>query len=440
MLLIGLILCCCVLLGAITHYYYYLMRPAPINIAPSSILHMEWHPATRRERFPSIQERVRLYMSIYYQPHDCKLKKKVKTTTTAEEGAMLVMMLEVKSSGKQFFSRLQLNVPLLLKRNVIHDCMLQSSMRFFSLGSSTTIRNNDNDDDNHQEILGRYCRDIQQDAAILFTEDVPILAQFGNDLVDTSDGVPILAKWRPVAKEMPQVEFDTSSCRIPSLSTITAAGGGGDEQEVYPPIIWNLDLNLKMINNKLRKLDIPWKNKMDKAVWVHGASSNSANQTNACLSDPLCIIVNQHRAVNDDDDDAVMTTTTTGLTVNGKTTDSLLQRYKIWLLDSSDEHDNNNLLWSLSSSSVVIMTPPTRTSWVMEELLQPWVHYIPMTNQSSSALEVAVQWVMNHDQEAHKIAERATLFVYDLFFHPDAVRDNEMIQKEIMRRYVRYWI
>lgn len=94
----------------------------------------------------------------------------------------------------------------------------------------------------------------------------------------------------------------------------------------------------------------------------------------------------------------------------------------------------SGLKWSLLSESVVLMPPPTRTSWAMEELLEPWVHYLPMSPDGSNAEEM-IRWVGENDEEARKIAERGRLFIYDLVYHPDAAREEQEIKTEIARRY-----
>jgi Glycosyl transferase family 90 len=74
----------------------------------------------------------------------------------------------------------------------------------------------------------------------------------------------------------------------------------------------------------------------------------------------------------------------------------------------------------------------------MEELLEPWVHYIPMLPDGSNAEEI-VQWALDNEKEARRIAERATLFMYDLVYHPDAASDDRKIQEEMARRYRTLW-
>jgi hypothetical protein len=112
-------------------------------------------------------------------------------------------------------------------------------------------------------------------------------------------------------------------------------------------------------------------------------------------------------------------------------------RYKVVIsLEGNDV--SSGLKWMLFSNSVVMMQPPTVTSWLMEELLEPWVHYIPL-NQDGSNTEEMVKWVSENDLKARKIAERSTLFMYDLVYHADAAKDDLAIKKEILRRYSGFW-
>jgi hypothetical protein len=116
---------------------------------------------------------------------------------------------------------------------------------------------------------------------------------------------------------------------------------------------------------------------------------------------------------------------------------SFIQKYKVIIsLEGNDVA--SGLKWSLQSESVVLMPPPTQTSWVMEELLEPWVHFVPMFPNGSNA-EKMVQWIFTHEQEARRIAERATLFIYDLLYHPDAMRDERQVKEEIVRRHRAFW-
>jgi len=84
------------------------------------------------------------------------------------------------------------------------------------------------------------------------------------------------------------------------------------------------------------------------------------------------------------------------------------------------------------------MPRPTVTSWYMEEILEPWVHYIPMREDGSDA-EQMIEWVANNDEQARRIAERGTLYMYDFLFHTQAEDDDRLIKREIIRRHHQFW-
>tara|TARA_B110001452_G_C15040903_1_gene363505 strand:+ start:114 stop:275 length:162 start_codon:yes stop_codon:yes gene_type:complete len=50
-----------------------------------------------------------------------------------------------------------------------------------------------------------------------------------------------------------------------------------------------------------------------------------------------------------------------------------------------------------------------------------------------------MQWIIDNDKLAQRISERATLWMEDLVFHPDAKEDDRLIQEEILRRYIRHF-
>jgi Glycosyl transferase family 90 len=118
----------------------------------------------------------------------------------------------------------------------------------------------------------------------------------------------------------------------------------------------------------------------------------------------------------------------------------MLSYKAIIILEGNDV--SSGLKWALLSNSVVIMPPPTMTSWLMEELLEPWVHYVPLQPHDGndfSDVEAQVQWVVQHAAEAQRIAHRATLWIKDLVFHADAAKDDEYIYREMLRRYQQHF-
>ena len=86
-----------------------------------------------------------------------------------------------------------------------------------------------------------------------------------------------------------------------------------------------------------------------------------------------------------------------------------------------------------------MMPKPKFTSWMMDELLQPFVHYIPLKDDLSNVEEM-VDWVQEHDKEAQAIAHRSSLWLQDLLQHPEAETDDRIIQAAILKRYMRHFV
>ena len=109
----------------------------------------------------------------------------------------------------------------------------------------------------------------------------------------------------------------------------------------------------------------------------------------------------------------------------------------IIMLEGNDV--SSGLKWALLSRSVVIMQTPTKTSYAMEELLQPLTHYIPIDDRLSD-MEDKMKWVIDHDEEARKIAERGSLFIRDLLLHEKSSKENEKIKQMILHRYLDFFV
>lgn len=87
--------------------------------------------------------------------------------------------------------------------------------------------------------------------------------------------------------------------------------------------------------------------------------------------------------------------------VGGASIESQLQHKMI--IDAQGNDVSTGLKWKLASQSAVIMPAPTISSWVMEEHLKPWVHFIPV-RQDFKDLEWAVEWCLDHEAECRQIA------------------------------------
>ena len=129
----------------------------------------------------------------------------------------------------------------------------------------------------------------------------------------------------------------------------------------------------------------------------------------------------------------------TGVRLEGDriTREEYLKYKAIIMLEGNDV--SSGLKWALYSNSVVMTQKSTCTSWAMEEALEPWVHYVPL-NDDLSDVEEKMQWIIDNDEEAQRIAHQGSLWIKDLVFHPDAETDNELIFDEMARRYIVHFV
>jgi hypothetical protein len=286
--------------------------------------------------------------------------------------------------------------------------------------------------------------------------DTPIIAHFGDgEGLSGKDSfeVPSIAKYRAgTTKEyISQVtgggNLSTELCWKEARPPLETVYHQDRYRNKLSPILWRLNFNRHWsILPVALQNDTLWEQKKNKAFWGGDLTGKykGATDLEKCLSNQRCRFVLDHAGSKLID---------VGIThllgklkssiVNGteikkkKVGFDIIQQYKVIIcLEGNDL--SSGLKWMLQSKSVVLMPPPTRTSWAMEELLEPWVHYIPMLPDGSNAEEM-VQWVLDNEQEARRIAERATLYIYDLVYHPDAASDDHKIKEEIARRYRALW-
>jgi Glycosyl transferase family 90 len=121
------------------------------------------------------------------------------------------------------------------------------------------------------------------------------------------------------------------------------------------------------------------------------------------------------------------------------TKQGLLKHKAIVMLEGNDA--GTGLKWALFSNSVV-MAPatPKFTSWAMEEKMVPWYHFIPLDPENFGIdLFQKMQWIVDHDDEAQQIALQGSLWIRDLWLHPDAQSDDEQIIADMVRRYGRHF-
>ena len=94
--------------------------------------------------------------------------------------------------------------------------------------------------------------------------------------------------------------------------------------------------------------------------------------------------------------------------------------------------------WALSSQSVVVMPRPTRETWIMEGLLEPWVHYLPLEDDASDLASQVAWCEARRDGACRRIAEAGRAWMERLTADPAAERSLEIrVVREFVRSHAR---
>lgn len=419
----------------------------------------------RSSRFPTVDERVKLYTSSWYSP-PCHSEGKVsyqwyKNDDGEDEqqqqlsGNTLLRVTEFDTNNTAIKSRRILDIP----SEIAFDRMFYYERWNLAACALRPL------------FLQTYCLDTQSTLVRAMEElgwnnnnnnrrKPPILLQFGDSggisaFDSTKHSIvhdvrlPVIKKFRSVLSKEQLEQVTSGTCNDSPLP------------ETLLPIVWKLETRRHFRGLSLvPRSDRNWKDKMNKAVF-RGAltgiprssppvtTSNMDDDVEKCLRLQRCNLVYTHAHSNLVDAKLTRLMGQVPEQINGVTVaepvrnfrglmsmNSLLQYKGIIILEGNDV--SSGLKWVLLSQSVVLMPPPTQTSWAMEELLEPWVHYIPL-HANLTDVEEKVQWMIDHDLEAQQISHRASLWIKDLVFHPDAESDEALIYQEILRRYKAYF-
>jgi hypothetical protein len=89
-----------------------------------------------------------------------------------------------------------------------------------------------------------------------------------------------------------------------------------------------------------------------------------------------------------------------------------------------------NLKWMLYSNSVVLMPEPTMVSWLMEDKLRPWVHYVPLSKDFVD-LEEKYEWCKLNMEKCEEIALNGKMYIEQFL---DKERENK-ITSLVLKEY-----
>jgi Glycosyl transferase family 90 len=401
----------------------------------------------RSLRFPSVEERLKVYMSTWYVP-PCPDNKK----------GMVQYNYVPKKNG-------ELPLPTAVVREVIgtdnaeqHTIALETSIehsrKIFFLDRSLMTNCKD-----------KFCIDTVKyffpaldRVGSGHTEDnLPIIMQFGDADQYRAYApalgkemawpmVPVIKKFR-YSMETKELERVTSQqCYSGPRELASTARDPRPRGQAIVSIVSNYERHFEPLV-QVRAVDTVWEQKRNAAVW-RGAltgrnrAGKASSELEWCQKVQRCNFVLKHgrstlvdaRLVIVKKGKQPISETLQDVEMYGDSLsmEELLKYKAIVMLEGNDV--STGLKWALFSESVVMTITPTCTSWAMEELLEPWVHYIPLADDFSD-VEEKVQWVIDNDNAAREIAQRGRLWISDLVFHPDSKKDNELVLEETFRRY-----
>ena len=384
--------------------------PNPTGHCPTPRLN--WDSPIREARFPSVNERVCIYMTRWYDPH---------FGTKQQWKPMLSYHQHDNSTLEIYWNHTLLYIMEIIENH------LENDIPFFLFQNDTTLLDQNLVKQKHWYLFIYYSSDTKK-VCNKFKGMNPILFSWGDQEVTINVHVPIIAKWR-----FNVVDDHTSP--VPILAPLVTSKHFGPFKEV-------------------REHDIPWEQKQNQAVWRGTMTGmvkdgrfpqdfdlTAENALETCLAFERCRLVYRNQNTAGADVGFSLCLHEELKTVEGvkmmRTQIPIREQLKYKMLISIEGNDvATGLKWSLLSASVVLMPPPTKTIFSLEVLLEPWIHYVPLDVDNVAE---AIQWVLDNDAEARRISIRATNFIEDLFFHPDAEKDNDDIQSEIANRITALW-
>lgn len=375
---------------------------------------------SRAERFPTVEERVKLYMSNWYIP----------SCSDYEDGFVRYEYVnnpkEESEEWKTLIMHPMKNHPLVnstksyeVESKITPDKMLYMHEEIIENCADLTYGMDEETDQRRLELAARvefrlnmkmYCADVQ-DSLITANNHI----RWEEELKAKKKGDKKIIKQRPVLLQFGDNKFSHQphgAVQIPHIKKFRSAATSPEElakvtslleegkkcydsprdflisyhtDQMAQPIVWKLASSRHYGKlYQVYKEDTAWSKKKDMAVF-RGQLTGSKYGYNKTLTDEEnCIRLKRCRLVYNHANSTLVYAQLTNARsklpdvlngvqlVGGKVDLSALLVYKgIIMLEGNDVA--SGLKWALLSQSVVLMPPPRHTSWAMEELLEPWV-------------------------------------------------------------------
>ena len=458
----------------------------------------------RRLRFPSIELRTKTYMSNWYVPpcpdsHSALLHFAVIDLRSEEE--LLPPMLGGRTKNHKVYTNnsTETQKPRSIKQYIIQELeglhpqrrgiyVIQDVISYAqvlymtpqNLVDCDNFTNNEYCPDYVETLLPAVDRvDRQAHTGRKAAHHQPVMTQMGDSGVirgyniqnkkwDPFPSLPIVMKYRFAFEDPDAVTAMTAADCIRDNRPIYYTQDtmyAPKYHDYYQPIVWKVtsSRHLGMIP-KIPENDIPYEQKVDMAVFRGALTGVHRDGYTAAMKGKIsdhekCLLIHRCRLVYKTAGSRLVDAKLTTAKVNeaagveeeippmigsvemyARTKymyDKMLTFKALIMLEGNDI--SSGLKWALYSNSVVMTQPPTKTSWAMEELLEPWVHYVPL-NQDLSDVEEKMQWILDNEEAAKKIARAGTLWIKDLVLHPDAAHEDDLIYDEMIRRYRSHFV
>ena len=403
----------------------------------------------RALRFPTVDKRVKVYMSTWYVP-PCIGNK---------DGMIQFNSVYPLSSSYTASSRaITLKEPATInneRNTLLLNATIEHSRNIFFLDRQTMNQCHD-----------KFCMDTVKyffpsldRVSVGDMDDVPIIMQFGDAEQYTAfvpslgkntakPSVPVIKKFRYSMDKQDLERVTSQTCYSGQRELAGTLRNREPGEQAIISIVSNYMRHFDPLN-EVQARDTPWDQKRDAAVFRGALTGRNKALGNVrrrseyewCGQIPRCNFVLKHgnstlvdaRLVSLKRNELTATMFQNVEMFGESFSMEEMLRYKVVvMLEGNDV--SSGLKWALFSDSVVMTQKPTCTSWALEELLEPWVHYIPISDDFSD-VEEKVQWVLDNDAKAREIARRGRLWMTDLVYHPDATKDNESVLDETFRRY-----
>lgn len=360
---------------------------------------VDWskHPSDRRERFPSVEERVRYAMGKWYHENDAPSMQRTESNLNSLSHSIHLNDGTI-SRDKVFLASGDLLSMCAAENSTTLDIRqwCKSSLPYFD---------------------ERHTADLKSNSFI----------RLGKSIMGVDVRLANVSSWRKDdkrTKDSKRVLLDDSikiicfgNCSRAKRRLTIPYFTGYRKRHDKNAILWPFDAvdsnALDMVKSGWNEInDMKFEDKVPRAIARRGFDFPSATDSTTWLD-----VVNEssHR------EDHVRN----------------MLSYRYLLATEGDSGVNDDLLWMLKSTSVVLMPAERQVStWLLEDFLTPNVHFVSVAPDYSDIAK-QIQWCENNLDEIKLISERATLFVYDLLMDRKSEKENEEVKVQVMERYAR---